>query len=100
MIEKLALPEIRELLDAGDSATLAEVVNRWHAPDLAGLAMGLDDGQAAGVLRVLSGPLPAEVFAYLDFGTQERLIASMPEAESKAILEAMSPDDRTALLEG
>ena len=37
MLGKLAVPEIRELIDAHDDDTLREVVNRWHSADLADL---------------------------------------------------------------
>ena len=36
MIEKLVLPEIRELLAGEDHATLAGVLNSWLPADLAG----------------------------------------------------------------
>ena len=41
MLGKLALPEIRELIDADDDGTLREVVNRWHSADLADLVNAL-----------------------------------------------------------
>ena len=37
MLGKLAFPEIRELIQAGDEPTLREVVNRWLSADLAEL---------------------------------------------------------------
>ena len=66
MIEKLALPEIRELLDARGPATLGEVLNRWLAR-----RPGRDDRRAGRreqgqVLAALEGPLAAQVFEYLD----------------------------------
>jgi magnesium transporter len=99
MIEKLALPEIRELLVAGDVATLGEVLNGWLPTDLAGVLGRLDDAEKLRVLRVLNGPLASQTFEYLDLAAQERLIGVMPDAEAAAILEAMAADDRTALLE-
>lgn len=99
MIEKLALPEIRELLEVNDLQTLREVVNRWHPADLAGLLDRLDDPDKLRVLRALEGPLAAQVFEYLDLSIQEDLIQVLPEDETAVILEAMAADDRTALLE-
>ena len=99
MIEKLALPEIRELLEANDVATLGEVINHWHPADLVGLLGRLDDSDQVRVLRILEGPLAAHAFEYLDLATQEHLIRIMPEEETSVILEAMAADDRTALLE-
>jgi magnesium transporter len=98
MIEKLALPEIRELLDAGDLATLGGVLNSWLPADLAGvLALLLDDDKLR-VLRSLEAPVASQAYEYLDLDTQVRLLGLMNESESAAILEGMSADDRTALL--
>ena len=45
MLGKLALPEIRELIESGDDATLSEVVNRWFPADLAELLGALTIGE-------------------------------------------------------
>lgn len=99
MIEKLVLPEIRELLAGEDHATLAGVLNSWLPADLASLLQGLEDQEKVQLLRALHGPLASEVFEYLELDFQERLLELMPEAQSALILDGMSPDDRTALLE-
>jgi magnesium transporter len=99
MIEKLVFPEIRELLEAGDTATLAEVLNRWLPADLAALMVRLHENEQIEALRTLRGSLASEAFEHLDLPTQERLLTEFSEAESARLLEGMSPDDRTALLE-
>jgi len=99
MIEKLALPEIRELLDAGDMATLAGVLNGWLAADLAGVLDALNNDEKTRVLLALDGPLSTQVFEYLTLESQERMLGTMTGPESAVILEGMAPDDRTALLE-
>ncbi len=98
MIAKLVIPEVRELLAAGDLATLAEVLNRWPPADLAGIVAALDEQEQAQVLRALEGRCAAETFEYLDLSRQERLLASFDDAKAAAILNEMAPDDRTALL--
>jgi magnesium transporter len=99
MLEKLALPEIRELLAAADSATLADVLNSWLAADLGGLIAALNPGHQSAVLHSLRLPLKAQAFEYLDLEVQHRLLEVLPESESSAILDGMAPDDRTALFE-
>lgn len=99
MIAKLALPEIRELIEANDLRTLGEVLNGWLPADLAEVLAELDESDTAVVLRALDGPLASETFEYLELAKQERLIETMSEAESAVILEGMAADDRTALLE-
>ena len=44
MLEKLALPEIRELIEANDLATLGDVLNGWLPADLGGLIARVESG--------------------------------------------------------
>jgi magnesium transporter len=99
MIEKLVLPEVRELLAADDLETLAGVLNGWHPADLSGIVAALGNEEQVKAFRMLSPRVAAEVFEYLDLPCQERLLASFDDATVAATLEAMAPDDRTALLE-
>ncbi|WP_406700680.1 magnesium transporter [Singulisphaera sp. Ch08] len=98
MLGKLALPEVRELIDVGDFETLTEVLNRWLPADLAELLNDLSPSEHISIFRGLTPPLAASTFEYLDLTTQERLLESLPEAASAAIVNDMAPDDRTALL--
>jgi magnesium transporter len=98
MIEKLAFPEIRELVQANDLATVGEVINGWLPTDLAGLLTMLDDDEQVKVFRTLQGPIASKTFEYLDLSMQQHLLAVLTDAESAAILDTMAPDDRTALL--
>lgn len=99
MIDKLALPEIRELLAAHEHATLAEVLERWMPVDVASLLAQLNDEEDIHLLRTLPPRLAAQTFEYLDLPTQERLLAALADQDASRILDDMSPDDRTALLE-
>ncbi len=99
MLEKLVGPEIRELIEAKDFATLGDCLNRWLPADLAGLIADLPRDEQAQVLKALTPPVAASTFEYLDLTTQERLLESLSEADAAAILNDMAPDDRTALLE-
>jgi magnesium transporter len=98
MLGKLALPEIRELIQAGDDAILGEVVNRWLSADLADLVNALAVGEQVHVLRLLQPARAAETFAYLDLAAQLDVLNVLTKEESALILNAMAPDDRTALL--
>ena len=98
MLGKLALPEIRELIETHDDDTLHEVVNRWHSADLAELVNALPTSEQVHVLRLIKPRLAAEAFAYLDLDAQQDVLKSLSEEESKYILNEMAPDDRTALL--
>ena len=99
MLGKLALPEIRELIEAGDEATLREVVNRWLPADLAELvSRARARANVSGSSALLEPQLAAETFEYLDLATQRDVLEALSEAESASILNEMAPDDRTALL--
>jgi magnesium transporter len=99
MLEKLARPEVLELIEEGDRETLSDFLNRWVPPDLAGLIASLDDEPQVFVLESLSPALAAATFVYLDLPSQERLLNALPQERAAEILNDMAPDDRTALLE-
>ena len=98
MLGKLALPEIRELIQAEDEPTLREVVNRWLSADLAELAGPLEADERIRIFRVLKPASAAETFEYLDLTAQREVLDALSDPESAEILNAMAPDDRTALL--
>src|SRR3954453_14920742 len=70
MLGKLVLPEIRELIEAGEDATLRDVVNNWLAPDLGEVVSKLEPDEKVKVLRLLEPRLAAQAFEYLDLETQ------------------------------
>ncbi len=98
MLGKLALPAIRELIALGDEPTLREAVNRWLPADLAELADALSAPERVQVLRLIQPKRAAEAIAYLDLDTQQSVLTTFSEDESKFVLNEMAPDDRTALL--
>lgn len=97
MIERLALPEVVELIEAGDHATLALVLNDWLPADLAALFARLSPSHRLDAFRTLRRPLAPEVLAYLALDEQREILESLSEPEGAGVLERMSPDDRTAL---
>ncbi len=99
MLEKLVLPEIRELIRAKDWATLREILGEWLQPDLAALISDLEPDEQALVFRAFEGSAAAALFGYLDFAEQEHLAESLPVGEVVKILNGMAPDDRTRFLE-
>lgn len=98
MHAQLALPEIRELLADGETATLAELVNEWLPADLAAIIAGLNESDQTAVFRALQDRLAAATFAYLHLETQLYLIKALPAEEASAVLNQMPDDDRTTLI--
>jgi len=99
MLEKLVLPEIRELIKAKDLATLHEILSEWLAPDVAALVADLEPDEQAWIFRSLDMASAADAFSYLDFSVQDQLVDSLPIGECVKLLNGMAPDDRTKLLE-
>ncbi len=98
MLGKLVIPEIRELIELGEDATLREVVNHWLPAELGQVVAALSPAEQLRVIRLLEPELAAATFEYLDLETQLVVLDSISEGERAVILNAMSPDDRTALL--
>ena len=98
MLEKLLLPEIRELIQDREIETLREVLNRWLPADIADLFADLADSDVIVCFQCLEPALGAQVFEYLDWTVQEELSRVLPEESLRYILNELAPDDRTAFL--
>ena len=99
MIAKLLYPEIQQLIAELDLETLRDVLADWLPVDIASLVMDLEEEEQRVAFHAIRGELAADAFEYLDRGTQLRLLENLPDVESAPILNMMSPDDRTSLLE-
>jgi magnesium transporter len=99
ILEKLTLPEIRELVDCRDSETLREVLNDWLPEDIADLFDDLEPQEDVVILESLEPEKAARAFEHIAPAAQEQIIRALPEGELSRLLNGMSPDDRTALLE-
>jgi magnesium transporter len=99
ILEKLTLPEIRELIDCRDSETLREVLNDWMPEDIADLFDDLEPQEDVVILESLEPEKAARAFEHIAPAAQEQIIRALPEGELSRLLNGMSPDDRTALLE-
>lgn len=99
MLEKLLLPEVRELLEEGETETLRELLNGWPAVDLGDLLADLTAAEAVTAFRTLEPSLAAATFVYLPRSSQELLFQALEEPDLAGILNELAPDDRTAILE-
>mgnify|MGYP001309431200 CR=1 FL=1 len=99
MYAQLLRPEIRELIDNKNFAVLKDVFGNWSAPDLAELLSELGEDEQPVIFRLLPKKLSALTFEHLDFETQRNLMSNLGRKMVAGILNEMSPDDRTALLE-
>ncbi|HWL51514.1 MAG TPA: magnesium transporter [Chthoniobacteraceae bacterium] len=92
-------PEIRDMIAHRRLGDLHNLVAGWPPADIADLFDDLSEDDRVIVFRVLPHVLAADVFEYLDLGSQQHLLRAMAHEETAAVLNEMSPDDRTALFE-
>jgi magnesium transporter len=99
MLSKLLMPEIESLIAERKLSILKEILSDWTPADIADLIVELPEQDKVIVFRVLPADLATDTFEHLEFDTQEELLKAMGNEEVASILNDMSPDDRTALLE-
>lgn len=99
MLSKLLMPEIESLIAERKLSILKEILVDWTPADIADLIVDLPEQDKVIVFRVLPADLATDTFEHLEFDTQEELLKAMGNEEVASILNDMSPDDRTALLE-
>ncbi len=99
MVGKILQPEIRSLIDTRNFGALREVFHEWPPADVAEVILDMPEDEQVIIFRVLPHALAADVFEYLDFDAQEKLLRAMAHEQVVGILNEMAPDDRTALLE-
>src|SRR6266576_3437785 len=99
MVGKILQPEIRSLIDARNFTALRELFSEWPPADVAEVILDMPEDEQVIIFRVLPHALAADVFEYLDLDAQQKLLRAMAHEQVVGILNEMSPDDRTALLE-
>src|SRR5262245_41159156 len=99
MIGSLLQADFEEIIAAKDWDTLRETLVELPPPDVAELIMELPPADEGVIFRVLPREHAAKVFEYLPREHQRRLVQSLSNAQVHTILNEMTPDDRTRLLE-
>ena len=99
MLSDALQPEIRELIEQKDFATLKQALAGLDVPDVGELADGLDGEDLGVVFRLLPTAKAGEIFGRLELEKQERLLEVLTGEKLKGILNEMAPDDRTELFE-
>src|SRR5207237_260966 len=99
MVGKILVPEIKSLIDARNFAALREMFREWPPADVAEVILDMDEDDQVIIFRILPAALAADVFEYIDVEAQQKLLRGMAHEQVVGILNEMSPDDRTALLE-
>ena len=98
-METLDERTFQELIESRNLTALHERLMSMESLDVAILLESASEEQMAIAFRLLPKALAVEVFDDFDGPTQHRLLESMANRTAGQLLEAMSPDDRTELLE-
>ncbi|MEX2540975.1 MAG: magnesium transporter [Trueperaceae bacterium] len=94
-----SLANLAELIAARRFHELRQRLVAFDPPDLADIIIALASDDEAIVFRLLPKRLATLTFEHLPFDAQEGLLKGLGDHDVASILDDMSPDDRTALLE-
>lgn len=93
------LVEVRELLESEHWVEAKHLLEEQHIQDISYVLSELDEDLQPRVFRLMDRPLWAEIFAYLEFSFQLRLLDELTQEEGRYVLSNLAADDRTAFLE-
>jgi magnesium transporter len=99
MFAQLIGPEIKTLIQERNFAALKECFCEWPPADIAELIAELPAEDQVVVFRLLPREVAALTFEYLELPIQRELLRGMGREDVGRLLNEMSPDDRTMLLE-
>ncbi len=97
MRNPLLVPDLRELLQAGEAQAVGEFLAEYHPARVGELIEDLGEGEGDAVFRLLEPRARADVMSYLEPETQVRLVEAMPPTEAADLLHLMSHDERADL---
>jgi magnesium transporter len=98
MRHPLLVPDLRELIQAGEVHALRDFISGQHPGRIAELIEDLEDDDGDALYGVLEPRDRAEVLSYLDVDKQIRLVEAMPPKTAAELLRLMSHDERAALV--
>jgi magnesium transporter len=91
--------QITTLIQEGEFFKLKEVLKTFEPSELVELIEAEEEREQLIIFRLLPLQLATQVFEYLDLEVQKHFLANLSQEKISDILNEMSPDDRTALLE-
>ncbi|NLB54527.1 MAG: magnesium transporter [Lentisphaerae bacterium] len=97
MKNPLLVPEIRELIENNDTATLRELGTVAHPVDVADFISPLEPEEIWMVLRNIDQPLRSEIFSHLERELQVDVVENLNRQDIVNLFTDMTPDDRVDL---
>ncbi|NIP86699.1 MAG: magnesium transporter [Planctomycetales bacterium] len=98
MTNPLYLPELREMLAAGDRQGLREFCNAVHPAAAADFMEGLSPVESWDVLQHTDEPTRTQIFSFFDPAKQVEMIETLDRAEMAELIGELPPDDRVDIL--
>ncbi|MDM9584721.1 MULTISPECIES: magnesium transporter [unclassified Nostoc] len=98
-LRDLVRTQLQMLLEAGDLQGAKSILVPVQPADIAEAIEGLPEAMHALAFRLLSKDEAIEVYEYLDYSVQERLIEELKSQEVRDIVDQMSSDDRARLFD-
>ena len=90
---------ITALIQEGEFFKLKQILRNFQPAELVTLIENEDEREQLIIFRLLPLKLATEVFEYLDLDVQRYFLNNLAQDKMTDILNEMSPDDRTTLLE-
>src|SRR3954447_15769317 len=98
MRNPLLVPDLRELIQAGETAALRDFFGDHHPAHIAEMVEDLEPGEGDTIVGLLSPRARAQVLSYLDTDRQVRIVGAMEPADAATLLHVMSHDERADLV--
>lgn len=91
--------EILDLILEKQYTKLRQELVEYNEADIAAVLEELPDEERVKVFRILPKSIAADVFAYLDIDTEQKIITSLTDREAANIINNLMADDATDLME-
>ncbi len=98
MRNPLLVPDLRELIHAGENDVLRDFFSDHHPAQVAEILDDFEDDEGDKLLDLLPVRLRAEVLGYLDADHRVRTIERLAPGDAAALLHVMSHDERADLV--
>jgi magnesium transporter len=98
MRNPLLVPDLRELMQAGETAGLREFFSDYHPANVAEVLEDLEPAEVDTIFGLLEPRARAEVMSYLAPDAQVRIVEGMSPADAATLLHLMSHDERADLV--
>jgi magnesium transporter len=98
MRNPLLVPDLRELIQAGETAALREFFADHHPARVAEMIEDLGPSEGDTAFGLLPARSRADILSYFDSDHQGRVVEAMSPAEAAALLHLMSHDERADLV--